>query len=301
MNTIPQEQLTHKQIERLAAQRQIYSDAKRIQVVLITLSVPCVIVLTLVAAVFPRFQVFVAFWGIIVTILDIVVFTPRQKLLQEKAAKIQQLFDCDVLQMDWFKLNSGNRPEPETVVEASSRHKRIDPNYSKLQNWYPVSVGQLQIHLARLICQRTNCWWDAQLRRRYAVWGLVTIVGLTVLVFLVGLIGGLTLEKFFLVVLAPLIPAVVLGIRQYIEHTEAAARLDSLKESCEGLWSHAIRGRFTPQEVTEESYKLQNEIYDNRKRNPLIFNWIYRRLRKQQEEQMNRGAEELIEEALRNP
>src|SRR4028119_2483774 len=118
MNTIPQEQLTHKQIERLAAQRQIYSDAKRIQVVLITLSVPCVIVLTLVAAVFPRFQVFVAFWGIIVTILDIVVFTPRQKLLQEKAAKIQQLFDCDVLQMDWFKLNSGNRPEPETVVEA---------------------------------------------------------------------------------------------------------------------------------------------------------------------------------------
>jgi hypothetical protein len=256
MKTIPQEQITQKQLERLAAQRQLYSDAKRIQVVLITLSVPCVIVLTLLAAVFPKLQVYVAFWGILVTLLDIVIFTPRQKSLQGKAAKIQQLFDCDVLQIDWSKLNSGNRPEPETVVEASARHKRIDPNYSKLQNWYPVSVGQLPIHLARLICQRSNCWWDAALRRRYAVLGIVTIVALTVIVFLVGLIGGLTLEKFFLVVLAPLIPTVVFGIRQYIEHTEAAARLDRLRERSEELCSQAIRGRLTPQEVTEESYKL---------------------------------------------
>lgn len=301
MNTIPQEQLIQKQIERLAAQRQIYSDAKRIQGVLIILSVPCVIVLTSLAAIFLQLRVYVAFWGIFVTILDIAIFTPRQKSLQEKAAKIQQLFDCDVMQMDWSKLNTGNRPEPEAIVEASSRHKNIDPTFSKLQNWYPVSVGQLPIHLARLICQRCNCWWDAQLRRRYAVLGLITIVGLTVIVFLVGLIGGLTLEKFFLVVLAPLIPAVVLGIRQHIEHTEAASRLDKLKERSEGLWNQAIKRRLTPQEVTEESYKLQNEIYDNRRRNPLIFNWIYRRLRKQQEEQMNRGAEELIEEALRNP
>jgi hypothetical protein len=183
MNTIPQEQITQKQLERLAAQRQLYSDAKRIQAVLISLSVPCVIVLTLLASVFPKLQVYVAFWGILVTLLDIVIFTPRQKSLQGKAAKIQQLFDCDVLQMDWSKLNSGNRPEPEAVVEASARHKRIDPNYSKLQNWYPVSVGQLPIYLARLICQRSNCWWDAALRRRYAVLGIVTIVALTLIVF----------------------------------------------------------------------------------------------------------------------
>lgn len=301
MNTIPQEQLTHKQLERLAAQRQVYSDAKKIQAVLITLSVPCVIVLTLLAALFPKFQVYVAFWGITIAILDNVVFTPKQKSLQEKAAKIQQIFDCDILQMDWSTLNSESRPAPEAIVEASSRYKRIDPNYSKLQNWYPVSVGQLPIHLARLICQRSNCWWDAELRRRYAVLGVFTVVGLTVIVFLIGLIGGLTLEKFFLVVPAPLLPAVVLGIRQYKEHTEAAARLDRLRERSRELWNQTIRGKLTPQELTEESYKLQNEIYDNRRKNPLIFDWIYRRLRRKQEEQMNRGAEELVEEALRNP
>lgn len=301
MNAIPQEQMTQKQLERLAAQRQLYSDAKRIQAVMLIFSVPLVIVWTLLAAIFPNLQVFVAFWGVSITIVDNVVFTRWQKSLQEKAAKIQQLFDCDILQMDWSNLNSGNRSEPEVIVEASSRFKRTDPNYSTLQNWYPVIVGQLPIHLARIICQRSNCWWDAKLRRRYAVWGIVTVVGLTVIVVLVGLIGGLTLEKFFLVVLAPLIPTVVLGIRQYIEHTEAAARLDRLREHSEDLWSQAIRGRVTPQELTGGSYKLQNEIYDNRRRNPLIFNWIYRRLRREQEQQMNRGAEALIEEALRTP
>jgi len=31
--------------------------------------------------------------------------------------------------------------------------------------------------------------------------------------------------------------------------------------------------------------------------NPLIFDWIYQRLRNRQEEQMNRSATELVEEA----
>ena len=301
MNTIPQEQMTQKQLERLAAQRQLYSDAKIIQAVLITLSVPFVIVWTLLAAVFPNLQVYVAFWGIAIVLLELVILNPWQKSLQEKAAKIQQLFDCDVLQMDWSNLNCGNRPEPEVIVEASSMFKRTDPDYSTLKNWYPASIGQLPMHLARIICQRSNCWWDAQLRRRYAVWGVVTVVGLVVIVVLVGLIGGLTLEKFFLVVLAPLTPAIVLAIRQYIEQTEAASKLDRLRERSEELWSQAIRGRATPQELTEESYKFQKEIYDCRCKNPLIFNWIYRLVRREQEEQMNRGAEALIEEAIRTP
>ncbi|WP_442948162.1 S-4TM family putative pore-forming effector [Nostoc sp.] len=48
------------------------------------------------------------------------------------------------------------------------------------------------------------------------------------IVFLIGLIRGLTLEKFLLAVLALLKPAFVFGLRQYIEHNEAANRLDKL-------------------------------------------------------------------------
>lgn len=299
MNAIPQQQLTQKQLDRLAAMSQLYSDAKTILAVQTTLSIPLVVIWSLLVLKFPGFRVYAAYWGIAVTFLDVLVFTPWQKGLKKKAALIQELFDCDVLQMEWQDLKSG-RPGTEEILKAASKFKLKDPNYSRLRDWYPVSVGQLPIHLARLVCQRANCWWDAELRRRYAFWVIAVVIALTIIVFLIGLIGGLTLEKFFLVVLAPLSPALVLGMRQYIEHRESANVLDHLKINAERLWNQAIQGKLSSTKATKESRNLQDEIFINRCRSPLIFNWIYRLLRQEHEERMNKAAEALVEEALRS-
>ncbi|AFZ38358.1 hypothetical protein Sta7437_4931 (plasmid) [Stanieria cyanosphaera PCC 7437] len=301
MNSITQEQLEHKQLERLAAQRQIYSDAKKIQAINMILSVPAVIVWSILVVKFPDLKIWSAFWGITVTFLGFIVFNPFQKELQEKAAKIQQLFDCDVLQLSWNELNSGKRPEPELICQKSRNYRRNHSDYSKLKDWYPIGVSQLPIHLGRLVCQRTNCWWDAQLRRRYAYYIQLIIIGLSIFVFLIGFINGLTLEKFFLAVFFPLTPVLFFGINQYRDNIEAASRLDRLKDEAESYWRQAINQKLVPQELTQLSYKLQNSIYDNRRRNPLIFDWIYNRIRDENEEQMNQGAEALIEELFKNP
>lgn len=245
--------------------------------------------------------VYAGLWGISVTFLELLIFSRLQNSSQEKAAKIQQLFDCEVLQFNWLNLNCGIRIEPETIIDASTRFKRKEPNYSNLKNWYAVSVGKLPIYQARIICQRSNIWWDAQLRRRYSKWVIFVLVTLSIIVFLIGLIGGLTLEKFLLAVLAPLTPAFVFGLRQYIEHNEAANRLDRLRENAEALLQEVINGRFTPQDLERESYSLQAQIYDNRRRSPLIFDWLYSRLRRKDEEQMNKGAEAIIQELSQSP
>jgi hypothetical protein len=301
MNSIPQEQNTQCQLERLAAQRQLYSDAKTLQIINVIISVPLVITWSILVAIFPKMAVYAGLWGISAAFLDILVFSRLQKSAQEKAAKIQQLFDCEVLQFNWSSLNCGIRIEPETIIDASTRFKRKNLNYSNLQDWYPVSVGQLPIPQARIICQRSNIRWDSQLRRRYSKWVIAVLVTLTVIVFMIGLIGGLTLEKFLLAVLAPLAPAFVFGLRQYIEHNEAATRLDRLRENAEALLQEVINGRFTPQDLERESYSLQAQIYDNRRRSPLIFDWLYSRLRRKDEEQMNKGAEALIQELKQTP
>ncbi|NEO79110.1 S-4TM family putative pore-forming effector [Moorena sp. SIO4G3] len=301
MNQIPQEQSEIKQLERLAAQRQFYSDAKKIQGIQMVLAVPFALIFSILVAVVPNFQVYAAFWGIAITIISIIWFEPWQKSLQEKAAKIQQLFDCDVLEINGNHLNCESRTEPESIIEASSRHKLIDPDFSKLKNWYPVSVGQLSIELARIICQRSNCWWDAQLRRRYARLIGIGVAVLTIVLFLISLIGGLTLEKCLLAVVLPLLPVLKLGITQYLNNIEAASRLDRLKECAEELWEQTINQRLTPQELTQKSWYLQTKIYDNRRQNPLIFDWIYNRLRRKNEEQMNRVAKDLIDEVMINP
>ncbi len=301
MNNIPQAQNTQRSLDLLAAQRQLYSDAKGLQMVSVIMSVPVVIAWSILVAIFPPLVVYAALWGIVATLLELLFFSRLQKSNQEKAAKIQQIFDCEVLQFNWASLNCGVRIEPETIVDASNRYKRKKQNLTKLQNWYPTSVGQLPIYQARIICQRSNVWWDAQLRRRYSKWIVFVLFILTVIVLLIGLIRGLTLEKFLLAVLAPLTPAFVFGLRQYTEHNEAAVRLDRLRENAEVLVQEIINGRYTPQDLERESYSLQTQIFDNRRRSPLILDWLYSRLRSKDEEKMNKGAESLVQELIQNP
>ena len=301
MNNIIQEQNTPRKLDLLAAQRQIYSDAKNLQVISLIIGVPVVVVWSVFVAIFPQLAVYAGCWGIFATFLEILVFSGLQKAAQQKAAKIQQIFDCEVLQFNCENLNCGIRVDPESIIDASSRYKRKNSDYSSLQNWYPISVGQLPIYQARIICQRCNIWWDAKLRRRYSKWIIIILIVLAIIVFLIGLVGGLTLEKFLLAVLAPLTPAFVLGLRQYTEHNEAATSLDRLRENADTLVQRVINKKLTQQDIEIESYSLQAQIYDNRRRSPLIFDWIYSILRRKDEEQMNKGAESLVQELTQIP
>ncbi|MBD2491979.1 S-4TM family putative pore-forming effector [Aulosira sp. FACHB-615] len=301
MNDIPQKQNFHNQLEKLAAQRQLYSDAKALQFISVLITIPLAIIWSIVIVFFPGMTVYAGLWAIIASLLESLVFANIQKSLQEKAAKIQQLFDCEVLQFNWLNLNCGVRVEPETIIDAANKFKRKDPNYVSLIDWYPQVVSQLSIDQARIICQRSNIWWDAQLRRRYNKLIIAILFILTVIVFLISIIGGLTLEKFLLAFIAPLAPAYVFGLRQYSEHKEAANRLDKLREDAEALLQELKNGKLTPQDLERESYTLQTQIYDHRRRSPLILDRLYSHLRRKNEEQMNKGAEVLIEEFKRNP
>jgi hypothetical protein len=263
----------------------------------ILLSVPLVLVWVLVVAAFPNLQIYAATWGILVTFLGLLYLTPTQKKLQKQAAKVQQLFDCDLFQLNWKDFhNIGQTPDPEIIYRADRRYRKTNPTYEGLRDWYP-DVSQLPLPLARLVCQRTNCWWDADIRRRYASWVIMLVSIFAIVVLLVGLVGGLILESFFLVVVAPLIPALVLGISQYRDHMEAANQLDQLRDKVNDIWQRTLRHRETPDTLYQYSIELQDAIFKNRASSPLIFNWFYRRLRDENQDLMNVGAEALVQEA----
>ena len=297
MNTIPQDQNTEKQLDRLAAQRELYSVAKKIQMIQMILSVPCVIIWSFLIALIPDLKAYAGLWGMSVTALDLLVFTPWQNSKKEQAARIQELFDCDILQMECAEVKLGDRPDAELIAEFSAKYRNHDPDYDQLINWYPVIVGVLPIHLGRIVCQRANCWWDAKLRRRYANLVIATIVSMTVIVLASGMIGGMTLEKFFLAVLAPLLPAFTWGLRQVRDNYRTAKALDRIKKFSEKLWREALSKEKSIGELRNESRHLQDLIFDNRSRSPIIFDKLYKMLRKEYEEQLNMGAETLVHEA----
>lgn len=205
MNKIPETQLESTQLKRLAAQRQLYSDAKVIQAVQVGLSILSPPILAFLVFYFSLPRALAALSGIIITGL-LSFFDYRQQSLKGKAAKIQELFDCKVLEMEWREFMIGSRLEIETVEKYASKHRRRDPSYFKLKNWYSENVGELPLHLGRIVCQRSNCWWDAQLRRRYTKWVISSVIVLTVIVAYIGFIDGFSSEKLILTVINPLMP-----------------------------------------------------------------------------------------------
>lgn len=290
---IAEEQNTAKQLQRLGAQRQLYARGKWIFVAQIILSVPIAILTGVLSIWHPNLQSAFALWAITVTVCDVAWLAPWQNKLRDQAAKIQEIFDCEVLQLEWNTVKAGEKPDPELIIEQSNKYKTWSHKMPSILNWYSIEADQLPLWVGRIACQRSNCWWDAEQRRRYAA-----CVGVgTALVFLILLsisfFNGLNLQKFTLNVVTPFLPALLLGIRQYQEHINTADRLDKLKSYAESIWEKAIAGE-TEEKLTVMSRNLQNEIFENRRNKPFIFDTIYKYFQAKFELNMNHGVAELV-------
>ena len=298
LNSIAITQNNPRQLDRLGAQRHLYSKAKKILTLHVLLTIPTAVLWSIMIAIITDLKVWAGLYSVIISALGLFL-SNYQKSLKCKAAKIQEVFDCEVLNMPWNELQSGHPPDAETVQEAADSLKRKSTEVDNLRNWYPEVVGKVEIQVARLVCQRTNLWWDSNLRRRYATW-LCVILSLTgIIVVVIGLIGKMTIEKLTLAILAPLLPALLWGVQEYKSQTETAKTLDRVKEYVGNVWTKTIRNTLSVGEAETESRKIQDHIYNHRCQAPLIFDWVYKLLRNKNEKLMNKGAQELIEEALK--
>ena len=299
MNCIPQDQNSPLELRRLAAQRQLYSKAKGLLAFQMVLSVPIAVTIAAAALWNPAARVYAGIWGILATFVDLVWLSPWQQSLKNTAATVQEAFDCDLLHLPWNETTTGKPPAAEIVAEWSILPRGVTYETLQLLNWYPSSIGELPLHVARIVCQRCNCWWDSNLRRRYAIWCIGIVATLFAVPCLGGTIAGVPLQQLALIVVLPLAPVATVGIRQFREQRDAAERLDSLRDHFATIWQRLLNGGVSPEESREVSRRVQDRIFEHRRRTPLIFDWVYRKLRRKQETAMQRTAEELIGELRR--
>lgn len=295
---ITTEQNSERQLQRLGAQRQIYATAKTVFGWQVFFGGPVAVASAFLVLADPSLKGIVASWGILVILADIVWLTPWQKRLRDCAARIQEAFDCDVLDLPWNEVKAGKYPDPELIKEKSDKYNQWAWKMPPLINWYSPAVDDLPLHIGRIACQRSNCWWDSKQRRLYASCVIAAVILVFTMVIGLSIRAGFTIEDFVLKVAAPLAPALLIGIRQYSEQLEAATRLDRLKEHAERLWKDALSGK-SKTEITTRARNLQDEILENRRKSPLVFDGIFKLLRPNYEIQMNFGVSELVEEAKR--
>jgi len=215
--------------------------------------------------------------------------------LRENAAKIQELFDTHVFGLDWNEIAVGKRPEPELIHEEAKSYCFSKVKKTSLNKWYPAIINDVPDIFAVIICQRSNVWWDARVRKRYLLFICMTLV-----LIAVGLIGySIFVRKdvfdFLAFIVAPIASTYVFGYRQMVEQRDAVERLNKLKEASEKIWTEALGGE-SVSKLWTKCRSLQDQIFDHRKRNPPTFDFLFKWFRDENESLMNKGAEVLVQQ-----
>ncbi|MBY5485191.1 hypothetical protein E0H36_18575 [Rhizobium leguminosarum bv. viciae] len=292
---IPERQNDAEAQKLLKARQQLWHKAQRTMVFQINVTVVVPIVLALVALLHPVVRPYGATFALFISVVDASLLDRAYRGLMKRAAKASEQFDCTVLELPWNEFLVGGKLDPETIHEEATSYERRTSD-SALKDWYSPAATALPHHLSRIVCQRTNLWYDAKLRAAYSNSIPAALCIICAALAFAGLLVNLTLSDFVLTILAPMAPLVLWSVREYFRQRDAAAGQDSLKTSAEAFWKAASDGQITPDGATKKSREFQDAIFTRRASSPLLPPGIYWTYRSRLEEQMKVGAEALVAE-----
>lgn len=286
--SIAERQNSPRGIQLLAAQRQLYSEAKcwrrlgawSVMAVAIT-----GVAATLVA---PELLKVIGPIGVLVGIAQWAV-SLVEKQRAKTAANIQEQFDTFVYPLAWNPV-LGAKADAEDVIAAAARYKG---DRAKLANWYSLPDG-VPDPLDVLLCQRTNLRWDATLRQAYANTVLASLVGLFLIILVAGIVRSLSLGEFLLAML-PSVGSFRLGLDTVHNHRQHSAAQLELKRKVEAAWEKA---QTKPRAVPKSDLRaIQDGIYQLRVVAPPVPDGFYWKKRDQFEQEIRLAVEQLWREA----
>jgi hypothetical protein len=294
-NDILSKQNKSEELQRLAAQRELYSAAKRIFIWQNILTVIIPVILASLAIIFETWAPYIAFYGVAIFAVDMLAIDPEIKKLKTKAAKIQELFDCSIFQLSYSELKTVQDITVEDVLRNYEAHQKIATNIEKIRDWYPAAIANVELPIARIICQRSSCWWDRKLRDEYCKRIKYLIMAIVLGIFTACFFAKTGTVQLVLI-LSALVPFFQFAIKQYNDNIDMNCRLEQLSNYIEQVWRDILNGTVSDPELKNESRRIQDGIYDNRTLSPLIFDFFYKRSRTGNELTMNQAAQLLVDQ-----
>lgn len=276
----------------LRARHRNYKAAKLTQGVLIMLSILLPVVGVLMGPHMPEVRPYIALSAVILLLLETALIDRVQKDRLKRGAKLQEQFDTRVFGLPWNRFVTGAPVEPEDVRSLSAK-PLSQAREQHFETWYEVCIGRLPLHLARLVCQRTNISYDARLRRKYGNGLLILTILFGVVLLFIGVGLGLSFADLIMTLLVPFMPVLTWALKERLQHANTAASLTNLGAEWAKIWAKALGGA-DPVAVTTDSRALQDAIYQHRERSPLVFDWVYYRQRPANEDEAHHAAEELV-------
>ena len=189
-NGIATRQNEDNSIAMLAAQRQLYRDAKKFNTLSVALSVWIPFALAVILLFIPENTEW-KYLSYILSIVSMIFSFVIDKCIEEKkqlAAFIQQKFDVYVYTMPWDKRIFGKDKNIDHEIATYSKKVLKNPQEkNKLKDWYTPGVDEKNTIDGILACQRENFWWDVGLRKKFRFASVTLIIILFVAILTMGL------------------------------------------------------------------------------------------------------------------
>lgn len=294
-NWLSAEQNRAELLQWIAASSDRYGHAKSLLGIQAVFAVGVPVVLSLAKLLSPSWGAWAALYGVLATLFDVLLLDRRQKQFLKEGALAQEAFDCAVMQIEWNDERIGEPPAAADKVEWSLAYQAKVPGNSHHLDWYPTVAGTIPIEYGRLICLLSSCQWANRLHKRYAFVLFGSAIALAVAVVVVSMIVDARMETLLLTA-AAVLPALVWPLRSWKLHTEVLEAVEGQRKRIERLWLAGLRLEVEQTRLTAGARGIQDDIYSRRKSTQPVFDWIYSRFRRVDEDAMKAVAAVMVAE-----
>jgi len=266
--SIQQRQNEDSSVRRLASQRLLYSRAKLVRNIdLCLIFAISLLGLSSVALEFLKIDQWIPLIALSYLLLAQFLLKRLERNRKIEAAIIQEEFDCYVLDLAWPEHKGIERPSLDRIGQLSQEYFDESNDSSALTNWYTPDETSPGTFQAIIQCQKMNCWWDLNLRRK---WKNLLLLGLVLFVFsavVIAFVFRLTVPSF-IALLASFLALLHWVLLETLAQERSGKTIKKLHKYIESLSAR--------EQISSSALRsIQDEIFENRCRSSLVPDWIY--------------------------
>lgn len=209
-------------------------------------------------------------------------FEPLNKKHRVCGASAQELFDCDVLGLDWNEALV-SRLSDEEIHRSGSGFEKPEA-IAKHSNWYPADV-EMAWPRSVITCQRSNAVWARRQHMAYSSFLFVASAAWFLFGVGLSLVHKAPLSDYLTTMLLPSLPAVLDSTDLAQQHRSASARRLEIENRTNAMFDEVGVGGAELREV-------QDQVYEMRRSEAPVAGWFYWLISKRYEQDMQFAAAE---------
>jgi len=287
MSTISKRQNEDIHIQQLQAQRRLYDEVRKIRWIRIIGLVMLNAIWIVIATLKWQSELIIVGGSSLFIVIELLLNEFWQDPIHKKAAFVQELFDCGVLDLKWKENLYGDPPPANEVARWADRYDEKKYQKSPLSNWYSQKVDTIPLVYGRLCCIYSNIDWDVSLRMMYLKHFWIAIFIFIIFIGVLIFFWGLSEVNKYSIIFAGVLPLFRTAWVETVGNFKSIQNLKSIRTMMNRKWNEVKNGKLNESELEQAARDWQNEILHHRQLSPVLPSKYYLKTRPKQEDDMN--------------